>query len=76
MVKLVNLSNEVENKLRAESKKENGARAYYSDEYIGLDFHERARKAALHVSDNGRCWWIYDWLFRELTWRKNETVRT
>ena len=64
-VKLVNLSN------YEESKKSNksGINSYYCEEYRGLDVVSRAKKAALAVSDNGKCWWIYDFVYRELTWR-------
>tara|TARA_R100001443_G_scaffold57000_2_gene67907 strand:- start:6360 stop:6581 length:222 start_codon:yes stop_codon:yes gene_type:complete len=68
MVKLVNLSNIHESKLRSEGKLA-GPKAFYLEEYRGLDVLQRAKKAALSVSDNGRCWWIYDWVYRELTWR-------
>ena len=38
-------------------------------EYQGLSVIERAKKAALSVSNNGECWWVYDYVYRELTWR-------
>ena len=36
-----------------------------SDEYKGLSGHAQRKKAALKSSDNGRCWWIYDFLMIE-----------
>ena len=35
---------------------------YYAKEYRNLSRRERYKKAALIASDNGRCWWIYDYL--------------
>jgi hypothetical protein len=69
MVKLVNLSNVENAKLRAENKNDSGTKAYYLKEYQGLDIITRAKKAALSVSNNGKCWWVYDYVYRELTWR-------
>ena len=69
MVKLVNLSNIPEAVLRSDNKKNAGPKAYYLKEYQGLDVIARAKKAAMAVSDNGRCWWIHDWVYRELSWR-------
>ena len=66
---LVNLSNIKESKLRSDNKRFSGPKAYYLKEYQGLDVTTRAKKAAMSVSDNGRCWWIHDWVYRELTWR-------
>ena len=34
----------------------------FSDEYRNLSFEQRHDKAALKASDNGRCWWIYNFL--------------
>ena len=77
MVKLVNLSNLDQSKLRSDNKKDSGAKAYYLKEYRGLDVVTRAKKAAMYASNDGRCWWVHDWVFRELTWRDpNATSRT
>ena len=69
MVKLVNLSNISQAKVRSDGKATAGPKSYYLKEYQGLDVVTRAKKAALSASDNGRCWWIYDYVYRELTWR-------
>ena len=69
MVKLVNLSNVQNAKLRADNKQSSGPKTYYLPEYQGLDVVTRAKKAAMSASDNGRCWWIHDYVYRELTWR-------
>tara|TARA_R110002020_G_scaffold152143_2_gene329758 strand:- start:1586 stop:1867 length:282 start_codon:yes stop_codon:yes gene_type:complete len=34
----------------------------FTKEYKGLSYEERIQKAALIASDNGRCWWIYDFI--------------
>ena len=69
MVKLVNLSNIQESKTRSDGKADVGPKSYYLKEYRGLSIIQRAKKAALSVSDNGRCWWVYDYIYRELTCR-------
>ena len=69
MVKLVNLSNIQQAKVRTEGKVAVGPKSYYLEEYRNMNVLDRARKAALSVSDNGRCWWVYAYVFRELTWR-------
>ena len=69
MATLVNLSNKSDAEVRRKSHKESGEKAYYLKEYRGLDVITRAKKAAMIASDNGRCWWIHDWVYRELTWR-------
>ena len=38
---------------------------YLCKEYRGLSGHGQRKKAALKSSDNGRCWWIYDFLMIE-----------
>lgn len=66
-VQLVNLSNLDESKLRNNS----GVNAYYSEEYRGLDPTQRARKAALSVSNNGECWWVYAKVYSDLIYKYN-----
>tara|TARA_Y100000310_G_scaffold317756_1_gene370997 strand:+ start:1651 stop:1863 length:213 start_codon:yes stop_codon:yes gene_type:complete len=34
----------------------------YSPEYVGVLPHVRDKIVALKASDNGRCWWIYEFL--------------
>tara|TARA_B100000519_G_scaffold199420_1_gene210617 strand:+ start:1491 stop:1727 length:237 start_codon:yes stop_codon:yes gene_type:complete len=41
-----------------------GPKPVYAEEYRGLSWQERVKKAALNASDNGRCWWIYDHIMR------------
>jgi len=66
-VSLVNLSNSEESKKRNKS----GTNSYYSEEYKGLDPITRAKKAALAVSDNGRCWWVYNKIYGDMVHRHN-----
>ena len=32
--------------------------------YEGLTWQDRVKKSALIASDNGRCWWIYDYIMK------------
>ena len=66
-VKLVNLSNQEQAKLRNKA----GVNTYYAEEYRGLDPVQRAKKAALSASDNGRCWWVYTKIYGDLVHRFN-----
>ena len=34
----------------------------YSPQYVGIKPQVRDKVAALEASDNGRCWWIYEFL--------------
>ena len=36
----------------------------FSKEYRGLTHAQRTKKAAANASDNGRCWWIYEYIIR------------
>jgi len=47
-----------------------GPERIYLNEYHGLSHHERVKKAALIASDNGRCWWIYQYIMLDLARRK------
>ena len=42
----------------------------YVKEYQGLPYHEKIKKSALVASDNGRCWWIYQYIMLDLARRK------
>ena len=68
-VTLVNLSGSGMDNRRPDQDKTKIRSTNILPEYQGLDVIARARKAANAVSDNGRCWWIYDYVYRELTWR-------
>ncbi len=34
----------------------------FTDEYKGLSYEQRATKAALIASNNGKAWWVYQYL--------------
>jgi|TARA_Y100000361_G_C11093158_1_gene307580 hypothetical protein len=36
--------------------------AYYVKEYRNMTTHERREKVARDVSNNGKCWWVYQYL--------------
>ena len=40
----------------------NKGTSIFTKEYQGLTWNSRAQKAAKIASDNGRCWWIYDYI--------------
>jgi|GEM_PF-3840307 len=69
MATLVNLSNTHDAEVRRKTRNETTQKAYYLKEYRGLDVITRAKKAAMSVSNNGKCWWIYNYVYAELTWR-------
>ena len=66
-VSLVNLSNLNEAKLRNKA----GVHHTYTKDYRGLDPVQRAKKAALACSDNGRCWWIYKKIYGDMVHKFN-----
>ena len=70
-VQLVNLSNLQEAKQRNKA----GVNCYYSEEYRGLDYLARAKKAALSVSNNGACWWLYNKVYGDLVHKFNYEKR-
>jgi hypothetical protein len=41
----------------------------YLKEYRNMSHHERVKKAALLASDNGRCWWVYQFIMLDLVRR-------
>tara|TARA_R110002110_G_scaffold26982_5_gene98721 strand:- start:1921 stop:2142 length:222 start_codon:yes stop_codon:yes gene_type:complete len=71
-IEMVDLSNYAEAKIRSNQVEKKNSHTYYLEEYKGLDILTRAKKAALYASDNGRCWWIYDWVYNDLTWRNKK----
>ena len=34
----------------------------FTEEYRNMSDHHRQKKAALLASDNGKVWWIYEWM--------------
>ena len=41
----------------------NGATKFI-EAYKGMTHAERVKTSALNASDNGRCWWIHDYIIR------------
>ena len=58
--------NNISNQSRLEASKANRGKTVFTKEYQGLTFQERYKKAALIASDNGRCWWIKDYIMQEV----------
>lgn len=36
--------------------------SYYTEKFKGLPTQKKREIAALMASDNGRCWWVYEYL--------------
>ena len=70
-VKLVNLSGPGMDQRRI-TEKDIPRNTSVLPEYQGLSYIDRAKKAANIASGNGRAWWIYDYVYRELTWREKK----
>ena len=68
-IQLVNLSGEGMNKRRTAPKK--GPENIIAKEYRGLSPAQQARKAANISSCNGRCWWVYNYVYSELMYRRS-----
>lgn len=68
-IELVNLSGQGMDLRRPDMKDKKIRRTNVLPEYQGLNVITRAKKAANLVSNNGKCWWVYDYVYRELTWR-------
>ncbi len=56
-----------EHKQKGGNNKDNNM---YIKEYENMRVDSRDRKVALDVSDNGRCWWVYDYIIRTTIRRK------
>ena len=46
--------------------KKNGPERIYIDEYSGLTYAKRIKKAANKASNNGECWWVYNHIMSDL----------
>ena len=44
----------------------NKGTSIFTKDYQGLDFQSRTKRVANQASDNGRCWWIHDYILRNL----------
>ena len=38
--------------------------------YENMSWQDRVKKGAMNASDDGRCWWIYDYIIRTTIKRK------
>ena len=55
------------NKIDPISRKKGGdtkGTTKFAKGYENLTWQNRVKKSALIASDNGRCWWIYDYIMR------------
>ena len=62
------------NKIPMESIKSShrtkGRKTKFAKGYENMSWQERIKKGALKASDNGRCWWVYDYIIRTSLQRK------
>lgn len=56
--------NKVPSVSRNKGGKANKGTSRFTPEYRNMTHAERAKQAALNASDNGRCWWIHDYIVR------------
>ena len=40
--------------------------SYVVEKYKGMPAHKKAVQAALDASNNGKCWWVYDYVRRSI----------
>tara|TARA_R100000900_G_scaffold66520_1_gene53278 strand:+ start:702 stop:899 length:198 start_codon:yes stop_codon:yes gene_type:complete len=52
--------------------KKKGPERIYIDEYHGLTYAKRIKKAAEKASNNGECWWVYKHIMSELGRKKDD----
>ena len=65
-----NMSSELMTDRRKEGANKAGASTYVVEKYRGLPMHKRAVQAALDASNNGKCWWVYDYVRRSILGEK------
>jgi hypothetical protein len=46
------------------SRKNIGGHTKFAPDYMNMTWQQRIRKSALKASDNGRCWWIHDYIIK------------
>lgn len=56
----------IENKQFPEfgSRTKNTVKTVYSNEYTNMTSQQRIERVSLISSDNGNCWWVYEYLKR------------
>ena len=60
-------------KERSIAKQENNKKCKHytvAKKYRHLSFCKRAKQAAMDVSDNGRCWWVHNYVYSSILYRK------
>ena len=48
----------------------------FTKEYQGLTWNQRTTKSALVASDNGRCWWIHDFIMGTTLLPKESKIKS
>ena len=61
-----NMSGTLMDERRKEGANKAGASSYVIKKYRGLPMHKRAIQAALDASNDGQCWWVYDYVRRSI----------
>jgi len=56
--------NKIDNMSRLKGGLATKGTSTFTKEYQGLTHTSRMTKSALEASDNGRCWWIHDYIVR------------
>jgi len=52
------------------SNRTKSGKTKFAKGYENMSWQERIKTAALKASDNGRCWWVYDYIMRTSLQRK------
>ena len=52
------------------SRRNAGGHTKFSKGYENMSWQDRVKKGAMNASDDGRCWWIYDYIIRTTIKRK------
>ena len=61
-------------KERSIAKKEYNKKSKHytvAKKYRHLSFSQRAKQAAMDVSDNGRCWWVHNYVYASIIYKRS-----
>ena len=47
-----------------ESRRNAGGHTKFAKGYENMSWQQRVKKSAMDASDNGRCWWVHDYIVR------------
>tara|TARA_R100000458_G_scaffold16506_1_gene14178 strand:+ start:955 stop:1179 length:225 start_codon:yes stop_codon:yes gene_type:complete len=50
--------------IKSAHRTQGGKKTKFAKGYENMSWQERIKSAALKASDNGRCWWVYDYIMR------------